>query len=81
MEAMTRFQEIRDRLGLTQDQFAKGIGCSQGNVWQIERKGQRLMPDLAESVIAFSAENGLRLTLDQVYGRAPLPPEPKKTTA
>lgn len=81
MVVMTRLQEIRERLGLTQEQMAEGIGCSQGNVWQIEQNGQRLLPERAEKVIDFCAQNGLPLTLDQVYGRAPLPPQPKKATA
>jgi putative transcriptional regulator len=69
---MSRIKEIRERLGMTQAEFGDGIGCTQGNVGHYER-GQVLMPDRAERVIELAAKRGLRLTLDQVYGRAPLP--------
>lgn len=69
---MSRIREIRERLGLTQDEFAKGLGCTQGNVGHYER-GQVLLPERAERLIEFAASKGLRLNFDQVYGRAPLP--------
>lgn len=71
--AMNRIKEIRERLSLTQEQFGKGIGCTQGNVGHLERGNQVLMPDLAGKVIEFSGTHGLPLTLDQVYGRVPIP--------
>lgn len=67
-----RIREIRERLGLTQEQFGQAIGCTQGNVGHYER-GQLLMPDRAGRLIEFAASRGLELTLDQVYGRVALP--------
>lgn len=70
---MSRIKEIRERLGLTQEDFAKGIGCTQGNVGHYER-GQTFPPDRAERLIEFASARGLRLSFDHVYGRIPLPP-------
>lgn len=69
---MSRIKEIRERLGLTQTELAEGIGCTQGNIGHYER-GQVLLPDRAERLIDLAARQGLKLTLDQVYGRMPLP--------
>jgi putative transcriptional regulator len=71
---MSRIREIRERLGLTQEEFAKGLGCTQGNVGHYER-GQVLLPDRAIRLVEFAHDHGLLLTLDIVYGRMPLPPE------
>lgn len=70
---MSRIREIRERLGLTQAAFGECIGCSQGNVGFYERGEQKLPVDRAERLIEQAAPRGLKLTLDQIYGRVPLP--------
>ncbi len=77
---MSRIKEIRERLGMTQTEFAEGIGCTQGNVGHLER-GQQLLQDRAERLIEFAATKGLPLTFDQVYGRVPLPDAPEEQKA
>lgn len=67
---------IRLRLGLSQAAFGHAIGCKQSNVWLMEQ-GQTLMPETAMNVKKFAAQQGLVLTLDQIYGLEPLPAEPK----
>lgn len=74
---MSRIREIRERLGLTQEALGAVIECSQGNVGFYERGDQELPVHRANLLIDFAATRRLRLTLDQVYGRMPLPPEPK----
>ena len=69
---MNRIKEIRERMGMTQSALADALGCTQGNVGHYEH-GQVLRPDRAERLIAEAAKRGLKLTLDQVYGRTPLP--------
>lgn len=78
---MSRIKEIRERLRLTQSELAEGIGCSQGNVGFIERGEQRLKPEKAELLIDLAAKQGLKLTLDQVYGRMPLPADRRHVKA
>lgn len=78
---MSRIKEIRERLRLTQSELAEGIGCSQGNVGFIERGVQTLTPERAELLIDLAAKQGLTLTLDQVYGRVPLPADCRKQKA
>jgi putative transcriptional regulator len=69
---MSTIKEIRDRLKLTQTELGDAIGCTQGNVGHLER-GQTMQPDTAKKLIAVAKERGLILTMDQVYGLAPLP--------
>lgn len=69
---MSTIKSIRERLGLTQTELATGVGCTQGNIGHYER-GQHLPVDRAEKLIDFAQRKGLRLTLDQIYGRVPLP--------
>lgn len=68
---MSRIKEIRERLKLTQSDFAEALGCTQGNVGHYER-GQTLPPDRATTLIEFAAAKGLPLSMDQVYGLKPL---------
>jgi putative transcriptional regulator len=73
---MSKLKEIRALLGNpSQTEVGEALGCTQGNVGHYER-GQMLPPDRAERLIEFAASRGLRLTLDQIYGRKPLP-QPK----
>lgn len=71
---MSRIKEIRRRIGATQTELAVALRCTQGNVGHYEN-GQVLMPDRAGFLIDFAAKRGLVLTLDQIYGREPLPAE------
>lgn len=64
---MHNLKPIRDRLGITQQAMADGIGCTQGNVGHYER-GQTLPPDMARKLIEFCATKGLHITFDHVYG-------------
>ncbi len=69
---MHNLKPIRERLGVTQQALADGIGCTQGNIGHYER-GQTLPPEMAAKVIAYAGRRGLRITYDHVYGDAPLP--------
>jgi putative transcriptional regulator len=73
---MSRIKEIRERLDMTQSEFAEALGCTQGNIGHYER-GQTMPPERAQTLIEFAARKSLRLTLDQVYGRSALPVERK----
>ena len=69
---MHHLKLIRERLGVTQQVLAEGIGCTQGNVGHYER-GQTLSPEMAAKLIAFACSRGLRIGYDHIYGDAPLP--------
>jgi len=77
---MHNLKSIRERLGLTQQALATGIGCTQGNVGHYE-KGQTLPPDMARKVIDFCVERGLAISFDHIYGDAPLPNLPASVPA
>lgn len=69
---MHNLKSIRERLGVTQQSMAEGLGCTQGNVGHYER-GQTLPPEMARKLIDFAAGHALTLSFDHVYGELPLP--------
>jgi putative transcriptional regulator len=73
---MSKFKAIRDRLKVTQEVLADGIGCTQGLVWQMEH-GATVMPDTAQKLIAYAATKGLSITFDDIY-EPPKPPKAKR---
>lgn len=75
---MNTIKSIRDRLGLTQQALADGMGCTQGNVGHYER-GQTVPPDAASRLIEFAGSKGLRISFDHIYGHCEVPElaEPK----
>lgn len=79
---MEALKTIRQRLNVTQQVFARGIGCSQGNVSHFER-GQTIPPDTAKRVIEYCRNFGLRIGFDHIYGTAEIPHvlrKPRRTT-
>lgn len=71
---MRPIQIIRMRLGVSQQQLADALGCTQANVSNYER-GQTIPPEMARKLIAFAHSKGLGyLTWDHVYGAAQMPP-------
>lgn len=64
---MHNLKAIRERLGVTQQVLAEGIGCTQGNVGHYER-GQTILPDVARRLIAFARERGVELSFNDIYG-------------
>lgn len=74
---MADLRSIRERLGVTQQVLADGIGKSQGNVSFYE-KGQEVPPDVARRLIDFARTRGLVLTYEHIYDGADLPAEPAK---
>jgi putative transcriptional regulator len=67
---MNSIKAIRDRLGVTQDALAKGMGCTQGNVGHYER-GQTVPPEMAKRLIGFAASLNQIVTFDEIYGQPP----------
>ena len=76
---MNNVKAIRQRLELTQEALARGIGCTQGNVGHYER-GQMLPPEMARRLIEFAATLGLRVSYDDIYGGEALAATPITTT-
>lgn len=64
---MSTIQIIRKRLGMSQVEFARSIGVTQGNICHIEQGRQEVMPRLARKIIAVAAERGEVVTFDDIY--------------
>lgn len=63
---MNPISRVRERLGVTQETLAEGIGCTQGNIGHYER-GQSIPPARARRLIAFAAACGHVVTFDDIY--------------
>jgi putative transcriptional regulator len=61
-------KRIRLCMGLTQQQFADMLGCSQGNIGHYETRDQIVPPDMARKLIAEAAKRGSRVTYEDIYG-------------
>ncbi|WP_369663517.1 helix-turn-helix domain-containing protein [Variovorax sp. V116] len=68
---MRNIKSIRERLGVTQQVLADGIGCTQGNIGHYEC-GQTMPPKVARRLIEFAKGRGFRITFDDIYGDEPL---------
>lgn len=66
---MSTIKLIRERLGVTQETLAVGLGCTQGNVGHYER-GQTVPPDAAKRLIAYAKTLGHEVSYEDIYGAA-----------
>lgn len=64
---VSTFKSIRERLGVSQEEMAAALDCSQGNVSLLDH-GQTVMPDTAKKLIAFAAKKGVAIGYEDVYG-------------
>lgn len=63
---MNAIKSIRVRLGVTQTEFGKGMGCTQGNVVHYEQ-GQTVPPDSAKRLIGYAKTLGHAITFNDIY--------------
>ena len=61
-------KRIRLCMGLTQQQFADMLGCSQGNIGHYETRDQMVPPDMAKKLITEAAKRGSRVSYEDIYG-------------
>jgi putative transcriptional regulator len=61
-------KRIRLCMGLTQQQFADMLGCSQGNIGHYETRDQMVPPDMAKKLITEAAKRGSAVTYEDIYG-------------
>lgn len=77
----TPLQAIRKRLKLSQADMGEALGVNQSAASQYERGELEFPIGRAVRLLDLAASKGLQLTLDQVYGRADLPPDTEPATA
>jgi transcriptional regulator with XRE-family HTH domain len=71
---MSHLKAIRALMGNpAQEDVGQALGVTQGAYGFYERGKITLPVERAELLIAFAAKRGVRLSLDQIYGRKPLP--------
>jgi len=59
---------IRNMLKMTQAELAQMIGCSTGNISQIENNGQRIRQELAQRIVVAAKAKGRNITFEDIYG-------------
>ena len=72
MDTISPIRAIRQRLNLSQKDMASGIGISQTTLSGYERGDWEISPAVARKLVATARDCGLQITMDQVYGLAPL---------
>ena len=72
MDTVSPIRAIRQRLNLSQKDMASGIGISQTTLSGYERGDWEISPAVARKLVATARDSGLQITMDQVYGLAPL---------
>ena len=66
-------KRIRLCLGLTQQQFADMLGCTQGNIGHYETRDQMVPPETAKKLIAEAAKRGSVVSYEDIYGEVDEP--------
>jgi putative transcriptional regulator len=60
-------------MGLTQQQFADMLGCTQGNIGHYETRDQMVPPETARKLIAEAAKRGSVVLYEDIYGEVDEP--------
>lgn len=60
-------RNIRERIGLSQSEFAKAVGVSQGNISHYEKQRQEVSPAVARRIIVAAKKRGVFVSFDDVY--------------
>jgi putative transcriptional regulator len=68
-----RLKQIRQRMGLTQQEFADMLQITQGNVGHYELREQTMPPEGARKLIEEAAVRGHRVTYEDIYGAVDTP--------
>ena len=64
---MNNLANIRSQLSLTQNELAKLLGKSQGNIGHYETGKQQIPVSVAMSLIKIARDHGVTLKLDDIY--------------
>lgn len=70
---METVKYIRKQLDFSQNALAKIIGVSQSSVSNYERLKQEISPSVARRLVDFARSRGLKVSLDDIYAKEPLP--------
>ena len=64
---MNNIKAIRQRLGMTQADFAEAVGVTQGNIGHYECQRQEVSPGVARRLIEFAATSGVTVSFNDIY--------------
>lgn len=64
---MNAIKDIRDKLGLTQNELAAKLEMTQGNVGHYEKGIQDVPVRVAKKLVSIAKANGLDMSLDDFY--------------
>lgn len=74
---MNKIKELRGQLKLTQKEFAEGVDLTQGALSRFEKGSLSPSVETGIKMVQFARRRGISLTLDALYGVAPLPSPPR----
>jgi transcriptional regulator with XRE-family HTH domain len=60
-------KEIREKLGMTQEEFGNAIGVGQAAISQYEQGHRELKVKLAKKIVLLAEKHNFKITLDQIY--------------
>ncbi|EOZ4994168.1 helix-turn-helix transcriptional regulator [Morganella morganii] len=64
---MNNLSRYRKKLGLTQEDLAKAIGCTKGNISHYENGRRKADLDMCRGLVAFFNRNGVLVTVDDLF--------------
>lgn len=64
---MNNLSQYRKKLGLTQEELAKAIGCTKGNISHYENGRRKADLDMCRGLVAFFNRNGVFVTVDDLF--------------
>ncbi|EMZ5446387.1 helix-turn-helix transcriptional regulator [Providencia stuartii] len=64
---MNKISQYRKKLGLTQSDLAKNLGCSKSSLGHYETGRRKVDLDVCRQLVSFFNENGINVTIDDVF--------------
>lgn len=64
---MNNLSHYRKKLGITQNDLAKELGCTKGNVSHYENDRRKADLDVCRKLVVFFNQKGVMVTIDDLF--------------
>ncbi|NBM87375.1 helix-turn-helix domain-containing protein [Proteus sp. G2661] len=64
---MNNISRYRKKLGITQNDLAKELGCTKGNVSHYENGRRKADLDVCRNLVDFFNKKGVKVTIDDLF--------------